>query len=615
MTLGCARCHDHKFDPVPTADYYALAGIFASTRTLFNYTDNVARWIDTPLPMDGAAKEETAKLEQEVNDLEKRVKRVRGQLARLTKTGSNELTEPGRPVGAEVFPGIVVDDEEAKAVGEWKVSQHSKSYIGKGYRQDLNERKGEKTLTFVPPIAETGRYEVRLAYSPLSNRATNVPVTVFHADGENQVIINQQEPPPIGGRFISLGQYRFEKDGAGYVLISNEGTTGHVLADAVQFLPVGELSSERLLATNPNADNPRLAELENEAKFLDKELKAVRARLDKRPLAMSVREEEEIGDTEIRVRGIVHNVGPKVPRGFLQVATTKNAPAIPAKESGRRELADWIASPENPLTARVMANRVWAWLFGQGIVRSTDNFGTTGELPSHPELLDHLAVRFIQHDWSLKKFVREIMLSRTWQTATGRVPDSDPDNRLLTHYPRRRLDAEQLRDAILSVSGQLDLRLGGPNISNASAIDANSTAAQNTEYTYVFADTRRSVYTPAFRARRLELFEVFDFGNINQTIGQRHVSTVALQALYLMNNPFVIEQSQRAAERLLGDDGATDSARVQRAYRTALGRAPTATEEKLALQFVRDSKSANPVQAWAPVFQSLFGSIDFRYLD
>ena len=215
---------------------------------------------------------------------------------------------------------------------------------------------------------------------------------------------------------------------------------------------------------------------------------------------------------------------------------------------------------------------MWTWLFGAGLVRTVDNFGTTGEKPSHPELLDFLATRFVEEGWSVKKLVREIVLSRTWQQAVGKA---DPeDNPLFAHTNRRRLDAEQLRDTLLAVSGKLDLKYGGLNIGGAGDIDANNFSAQNTEYGYVYADTRRSVYTPAFRNKRLELFEVFDFGDINATMGQRNVSTVAPQALYFLNHPFVIEQARAAAEQTMKLSGSDDE-KIATAFHRTLGRAPS----------------------------------------
>ena len=185
------------------------------------------------------------------------------------------------------------------------------------------------------------------------------------------------------------------------------------------------------------------------------------------------------------------------------------------------------------------------------------------------------------------------------------------DNRLFAHANRRRLDAEQIRDTILAVSGQLKLDLCGPNIGGAGDIDANTTAAQNIEYAYVFADTRRSVYTPAFRNKRLELFEVFDFGDINASIGQRNVSTVAPQALYLLNHSFVVEQARAAAERTLAAAD-NDDARLASAFRRTLGRPPTAAELEKCRRFLGASAS---LEAWAQLHQTLFATLDFRYLE
>jgi hypothetical protein len=296
-----------------------------------------------------------------------------------------------------------------------------------------------------------------------------------------------------------------------------------------------------------------------------------------------------------------------VPRGFLQVAQTR-PPTLPENQSGRRELADWIASPENPLTARVFVNRVWTWLFGAGLVRTVDNFGTTGEKPTHPELLDFLAARFLEQGWDVKWLVREIVSSRTWQQAVGKNA-ADPENKLFAHANRRRLEAGQTRDTILAASGQLALDYLGPNIKGAGDIDANDTASQNTEYQYEFTDTRRSVYTPAFRNRRLELFEVFDFADINASVGQRHTSTVAPQALYLLNHPFVVAQARAAAERTLA---LPESDRLPAAFRRTLGRAPSAGEREKGLAFLGAAPS---LEAWAQLYQALFACVDFRYVE
>jgi hypothetical protein len=261
-------------------------------------------------------------------------------------------------------------------------------------------------------------------------------------------------------------------------------------------------------------------------------------------------------------------------------------------------------------------NRVWGWLFGAGLVRTPDNFGTTGEQSSHPELLDTLAARFVAGGWDLKKLIREIMLSRAWQMSSQPSNDSirDPDNRLLSHFPRRALEAEELRDAILAASGQLDLRIGGPNIVGASDVDVQGGQAQRVEFNYVFTDRRRSVYTPAFRAKRLELFETFDFADINGSFGTRNVSTVAPQALFLMNHPFILEQAKLAGGRFAALPG-SDENRLRVMFRHLVGHAPLPEEAKRCLAVVAAAAPADRPEAWARIAQALFGSIDFRYLD
>ncbi len=629
MTIGCARCHDHKFDPVPTRDYYALAGILRSTHTLHNYTDNVAKWVDTSLPANPAVELELAAQEAKVAALEK-------QIARLRKSAG--APPAGQAVALAALPGVVLDDQQAKIVGGWSNSKTVKPYLGTGYLTDNNEDKGRRTVTFTPVIPQTGHYEVRFAYTPQPNRATNVPVTILHADGESTVVVNQRAAPPLAGHFVSLGQFRFEKDGAGYVLVSNEGTDGYVIVDALQVLAADGRAEPPSVVLAGTSNRPKKAAKKTlaepadpadpadpaarktaaELRGLEADLKKLTASGPKRAVAMSVREATgEIGDTEIRIRGVARSLGAKAPRGLLQVAAHGAPPQFSPGESGRRELADWIASAAHPLTARVIANRAWGWLMGAGLVRTVDNFGTTGERPSHPELLDHLAQQFVADGWSVKKLVRAIVLARTYQLAAAPPPDAarlDPDNRLFSHANRRRLEAEEIRDAMLAASGQLDFAIGGPNIAGPAA------AAVSGEYGYVFADTRRSLYTPAFRNRRLELFEVFDFADINASIGQRAATTVAPQALFLMNHPFVIEQAKLAATRTLGSGAADDTARLDRAYRVALGRVPTAKERALALQFVSGASSegtgeAARADAWAQLHQSLFACVDFRYLE
>lgn len=621
QTIGCARCHDHKFDPIPTRDYYAMAGILRNTKTVTNA--NVSGWIEAPLPVEAEQEEAFRKHETEVAAVQAELKAAKDAAKVLAgKTSEPRSSRDSKPtvVAASELPGSVVDSAQAKAVGEWKHSQFSKHYIGDGYVHDDLKGKGEKTLTFIPEVKKAGRYEVRFAYQHGTTRATNVPVTIFHADGETTVQVNEQEAPVLDGRFVSLGQFRFEGNGFGYALVANEGTTGHVTADAVQFLPAEIVEGAPAAAEVTKLDSKKNdSKPTSNLKALEEKLKRLQESGPKRPLVMAVREEEKIEDTFIHIRGSVHNPGAKVPRGFLQVATMGAAPAIPEKQSGRREFADWIASASNPLTARVMANRVWHWLFGAGLVRTTDNFGTMGETPSHPELLDYLAAQLVEQGWSVKKLVREIMLSRTYQLSWKddfhespsdqseirgtRPSDLDPENRLLWRANRRRLDAECIRDTMLSVSGQLSDDRGGRSFKPGVSAD----------YGFNFTEPRRSVYAPVFRNALPEIFEAFDFADPSTVVGARNASTVAPQALFLMNHPFVREQAKFAAERLTVKKFPNDETRILRAYRLSLGRSPTSGEIAVAKKLL--SSRPDMTEAWTDIFHALFASADFRYVN
>jgi hypothetical protein len=258
----------------------------------------------------------------------------------------------------------------------------------------------------------------------------------------------------------------------------------------------------------------------------------------------------------------------------------------------------------------VYANRAWHWLTGNGLVRTTDNFGTTGEMPSHPELLDFLARQFTQDGWSTKKLVRKIVLSRTYRQSSVASPDAlklDPDNRLVSHMNRRRLDAECIRDTMLMVSGQLETEMGGRGFK----------ADLNADYGFKNLDRRRSVYTPVFRNALPELFELFDFPDPSVCTGRRNTSTVAPQALFLMNNPFVIEQARASARRLLDNGQLDDTVRIEQAFRLALGRLPSTAERKIAAEYLQmiGKDPASRLDGWGRFVQTLFASVDFRYQD
>ena len=337
----------------------------------------------------------------------------------------------------------------------------------------------------------------------------------------------------------------------------------------------------------------------------------------------------------VHLRGNRFTLGQVVPRGFLQVVAPA-APAVEASHSGRLELARWIASKENPLTARVMVNRVWQHHFGRGIVATSDNFGARGERPSHPELLDYLATQFVANGWSVKKLHRLIVLSNAYRQQSrpsDRARQADPDNRLLSWFPQRRLSAEEVRDAVLAVSGQLDRVPGtteGADIlwKEAEVQDEKRGFAPNrmqADHPFYTDFRKRSVYLPIVRNMLPDVLSLFDAADPNNVTAVRNDTTVPSQSLFFLNSRFVREQSQHLARRLLADEKATDVERCDRAHRLALGRPAAADEQQLALRFLDDYMKATVAQArpeperrlsaWQSYCQTLFCANEFLYLE
>lgn len=319
--------------------------------------------------------------------------------------------------------------------------------------------------------------------------------------------------------------------------------------------------------------------------------------------AMGVRE-GEITNSRICIRGETINPGDEVERGFLSVVSGGKRPAINSDGSGRLELAEWLTRPENPLTARVMVNRVWLHLFGKALVPTVDNFGVLGLPPSHPELLDTLAVRFQEEGWSIKKLIRTLALSRSYRLASSHQADNfqvDPDNVLRWRMDRRRLEAEPIRDAILFVGGELDLSPPHKSLVVGAKLKKNTPKGENSNH--------RSVYLPMIRNGLLELLSIFDAADPSQIVGRRDATTVPTQALFLMNSPWVAEQARLLAQRV--EAGAeNDSARIDLAYRITLSRPATAGERERTLKYLAEAGTGG----WTNFCQTLLASAEFRYL-
>jgi mono/diheme cytochrome c family protein len=445
LTLGCARCHDHKFDPISQADYYSLAGIFKSTKTMVHFKV-VARWQELPAgPLEAV---ERLRCHQEA------VTEKQAEIAALSRCGLNAPAEA----------------------------------LGRAYDELATLRKTRP----------------------------DVPEVMAVSDGK---------------------------------------------------------------PTN----------------------------------------------LRIHLRGSHLTLGREVPRQFPRILTGDKQPPFDERQSGRLQLAEWLTQPDHPLTSRVLVNRVWRWHFGEGLVHSTDNFGKLGDRPSHPELLDWLAVRFVEGGWSIKALHRLILLSNTYQMSTTydeRAARADPENRLHWRHDRRRLDAEELRDGILAVGGKLDLTMGGslyPGANRAYVLGYPNATYDKYDF------NRRSVYLPVIRSDVYAVLQAFDFPDPSVPSGERATTTVAPQALFLMNGKLVAENTRHLAEALLADAKLDDAGRVRVAYERAYSRPPTTREAARALDFVRRCEEAlttekldeaeRRLRAWQSLCRVVLAANEFIYVE
>ena len=342
------------------------------------------------------------------------------------------------------------------------------------------------------------------------------------------------------------------------------------------------------------------------------------------PLAMGVRDRPAPADCKVNISGESKKLGASVPRGFLSAFGTNAAPvAIDPKQSGRLQLAEWLTRADHPLTSRVIVNRVWLHLFGHGLVRTPDDFGVFGDRPTHPELLDHLAARLVADGWSLKRLIRALVLSRTYQLGSQAPPQllkADPDNELLCRHSRRRLDAESLRDSVLVASGQLDAQPGQGSLIQHLDVLINKLGSLHRP------SPHRSVYLCLLRNSLPPDLLAFNLPDGLRVTGKRDATTLPSQSLFLLNSPFLVEQSRRLAARVLDGSAADDDpARIRRAYEFALSREPTALEIQRATALLRDVTGDLPsaatasdkgsLPAWAVFCQALLASNEFRYVD
>jgi mono/diheme cytochrome c family protein len=590
LTVSCARCHDHKFDPIPSRDYYSLYGVFASS-------------VEPAVPPLFAEPPRTREYEAFRKELEKR----EAKLAEFLQARRVHVVEGARKRAAEYL----------LAAHALRGQPRTDDYMLIADGNDLNPTMVTRWRAYLDRAAKAGhpvwahwRHFADLPEKDFAARAKEWCARLTSGrDGERRV--NALVARAFAGRpprtmaeaaqtYAALLQeterlWQAARKGAPAPRRLAEAAREELRQvfhgpDAPPDVPPGGMSDLELLP-----DRPGQAELQK----LRKAVEGWRAKGPGAPPRATVLTDLPT-PVEPRVfqRGNPNNPGERVPRQFLEVVAGRSRRPF-TNGSGRLELAQAIASPDNPLTARVLVNRVWGWHFGQGLVRTPSDFGTRSDPPSHPELLDHLAATFLADGWSVKRLHRRILLSAAYRQRSDDRPEcrgSDPENLLLWRMNRQRLDFEATRDALLAVGGRLDGTVGGPSVP-----DVLSPAAR-----------RRTLYGHLDRLSVPGLYRAFDFPSPDASSPRRDQTTVPQQALFLMNNPFVAECARGLLRRPEVAAEKDTDARVRRLYRLAYGRAPAAAGAALAREYL----GASPAPAaWERYAQALLLANEFVFVD
>ena len=597
LTLGCVRCHDHKFDPIPQTDYYALAAIFKSTQS-FSVDRIGALSTAYEAPMGSLDDFAVVKSSERI---------LQGQRAAVSKAQT-----------------------EANAALRKEAREHAVDYL-----MAACELPATPTLSSVKPAAEKHGLRPHLLLNCRVYLAANEHLPVFKP---------WHDAMKSAGTATLLRAYFAAIFSAAEKLAVNakvKEAEGSLLHQARAELD----KAAGFLALPPEPIVLYPKEVAAKVRALMDTMMSTESHLPDLPTTLAVSEAPKVfQELPVHIRGNHLALGKPVQRGFIQVAQAalKTQPQFPANQSGRLELARWLASAEHPLTSRVMANRIWSWHFNQGIVPTTDNFGLLGQQPTHPELLDWLARWFTSNGWSLKDMHRLIMSSRTYQQqseeprakslesqsreAPGSSPLAlhpslvDPENQLLWHFPVRRLEAEEVRDALLHVAGSLDTTFGGKTIPRRNReFVFNHTSKDFTTY----GSTRRALYLPIIRNNLYDLFQQFDYPDPSTSTGLRNSTVVSPQALLLMNSDLASDAARNFAERL-AKLSAEKAPRLRAAYRLAFAREATADDLRRAQNFLITTNAAlnssqqdtdqRELQAWTQLCQALMMSNEFIYL-
>lgn len=724
LTVACARCHDHKFDPIPTADYYSMGGVLHSTQlrelsinspareqqirealiakreadrrsrvavaeTMSNRAADLAQLLRQAIAL--------LSVEKEAGDTTKPGPNQRVEaLAELLRYAATEPSHPYYPLAKLSEPSERSFAERIDEMREEMAAWVAKADPGHSLWRERGDRVYEDfedgyegwyvdgaafgdAPSRVPPWSQglIGGLGLGLANSyaaaeefegiltspkfRLDGKFVHVRMAGSEAQGKGgtadlRVTIWANDHPSKNLTADGSGQLKWKSVSLttdvgriGYAQITDRSRNGHivvdriVLSDSAEPPPIARTPYAAVINLLESGSFDSLAELIDgygdlaaslwQGKSENAEIISLREELEITGDALMPSNGIEIPptafamssmdvdpqDIRIHLRGNHKNLGDVAPRQFLQIVAGQDQEPV-ISGSGRLELARWAASEANPLTARVMVNRIWKHHFGRGIVGTPDNFGETGDRPSHPELLDWLAAEFMENGWSVKELQRRIVLSSTYRMASAgseQAKELDPLNMLLSHMPVQRLEAEAIRDSILAVAGTLDRSIGGPSV--PPHISEHQDGRGKPESGPLDGKGRRSLYIGVRRNFLPPLFLAFDYPSPMSTIGRRGVSAVPSQALILLNNEFVNQQAASWAERLLSDIESRD-ARIDEMFERAYGRLPDASERDAVAEFLAtQSQSYREVEngelrAWSDLAHVLLNSTEFIFV-
>ena len=656
LSVSCARCHDHKFDPIPTADYYSLGGIFRSTKLVAEFSDY---WRDgrvrqlRPLAMPD---------EVAANEV------IRRQIA----SRQNEWWQILSKQHAEWMKSWKADEPRYRAAASRIARPFVKLFEAEDFNgqsglriaQLMRDGKGVEVIETLLPKAqwvkyiqeapETAQYRLDALYS--TDDRTPLTVTV-----NGTIITKEALSMPTGGadlkfqRWQTVGTFEL-REGTNFIrLDAKEGIFprldrfrlykwDNALKEQIDSVATADKLNPLLLADfvyDPQDPWPQIAGIEPYLDAADRaapaaitgECERLAQQVKPYDLAISVTDQPALKDLPVHLRGSTYRVSDEtIPRGVPRLLRgALPSPAISENHSGRLELAEWLTNARNPLTSRVMVNRLWHWHFGRGIVATTSDFGSRGAPPTNPELLDWLAATFMEGSngatalspsgedekhgrdapatvpWSIKNIQRLILTSSTYRMSShASLPASDPDNLFLSHFPRQRLDAEELFDAMFTTRNIMARQLSGQPLE----VEKSKGRAL-----YVLS-SGRSPEGLGLEVRKM--LSLFDYDPSGAPIAERPTSQTPAQSLFWLNSPLVKYYADKFAERLLKMDRLDEKKRVEMAYLIAVGHPPSPEMLIQSLNFLtqgQEEDSLNRQQAWSKFCQALFGSNEFRYVD